>query len=277
VERRGTATSLDPVAEIVRRRDPDRFLTALFAPAAKRDVLMLLYAFNGEIARAREIVHEPSLALIRLQWWREIVEGATRQHTIATPLAVALAEGRLARAELLSLIDAREAEAQPAIAARTDWLAYLGGTAGGLMVAAARLLEAPHPERLRPAGAAYGVAGVLRATPILARRGRCLLPVDVLAAHRSSPEALIGGAALPSPARDELVAEGWRLLAAVETADHPRTSIAAALPVVLARRDLTRPAGENIERGLADRLAVVQAWWTRRLLPARACRCGIIF
>ena len=34
-----------------------------------------LYAFNHELARAREAVSEPPLALIRLQWWREVVEG----------------------------------------------------------------------------------------------------------------------------------------------------------------------------------------------------------
>ena len=61
---------------LVRRHDPDRFLTALFAPPEKRDALLTLYAFNHELARAREVASEPPLALIRLQWWREVVEGA---------------------------------------------------------------------------------------------------------------------------------------------------------------------------------------------------------
>src|ERR1700744_6202632 len=96
------------IAALVHRYDPDRFLTALFAPPAKRDALLLLYAFNHELARAREVVSEPPLALIRLQWWREVVEGVRRRHEVAEPLGVAVAEGVLDRAHLLALIDARE-------------------------------------------------------------------------------------------------------------------------------------------------------------------------
>ena len=66
------------LAALVRQHDPDRFLTALFAPAAQRDALLALYAFNHELARAREVASEPTLALIRLQWWREVVDGAAR-------------------------------------------------------------------------------------------------------------------------------------------------------------------------------------------------------
>ena len=65
----------EAIAALVRRHDPDRFLTALFAPPDRRDALLTLYAFNHELARAREVASEPPLALIRLQWWREVVEG----------------------------------------------------------------------------------------------------------------------------------------------------------------------------------------------------------
>ena len=60
-------TTLSRVGEIVRRHDPDRFFTTLFAPEAKRATLWTLYAFNHELARARETVREPMMALIRLQ------------------------------------------------------------------------------------------------------------------------------------------------------------------------------------------------------------------
>ncbi|MGD0108468.1 MAG: squalene/phytoene synthase family protein [Rhodopila sp.] len=67
----------EAIAALVRRHDPDRFLTALFAPPERRHALLTLYAFNHELARAREVASEPALALIRLQWWREVVEGAS--------------------------------------------------------------------------------------------------------------------------------------------------------------------------------------------------------
>jgi 15-cis-phytoene synthase len=262
------ASSLSPPALIVRRRDPDRFLTALFAPADRRETLFALYAFNHELARAREAVSEPTLALIRLQWWREVVEGASRRHEVAEPLAAALARGELVRGDLLGMIDAREVEAEPTIPTLADWRAYLLGTAGGLAVAAGRLLGAPQPEALRPLGAAYGVAGVLRGVPVLARQRRSLLPVDVLAAQGLSPEAAIADPFGP-PGRgvaQELANVGKHFLAEAGGLRLPRFAVAAALPAVFARRDLSRPwppvAGP---RSLADRLAVTRAGLTGRL------------
>ena len=76
----------------VRRRDHDRFLTALLAPANRRAALFALYAFNAEIARVREAVSEPMLGQIRLQWWRETIEalarGEVRGHEAAAALAI---------------------------------------------------------------------------------------------------------------------------------------------------------------------------------------------
>jgi phytoene synthase len=246
------------IAALVRRHDADRFLTALFAPPERRDALLTLYAFNHELARAREAVREPHMALIRLQWWREIVEGARRRHEVATPLSDAIAAGELLASDLLPMIDAREAEADAAIETLDDWRAYLLGSAGGLAVAAARLLGAPEPEAFRAFGAAYGAAGVLRSVAVLAAQGRCLLPADILAEHGLVPEAVVGGAAA-EPAIRRLVTEGQALLAAARAVRVPKHAIAAALPAVLARRDLARWPVEASARGLGDRLAVVVA------------------
>lgn len=251
---------MEALLDFVRRHDPDRFLTALFAPPPRRAALLALYAFNHELARAREAAHEPTLALIRLHWWREVVQGAPRAHEVATPLAAALAEGALAREDLLAMIDAREAEAEPAIATLAGWLSYLRGTAGGLAVAAARCLGAAEPEALRELGAAYGAAGALRAVPALARQNRCLLPEDRLAAHGLSVEVVIAAPYAPAvqDVRRELAREGAALLARAPRRV-PRAVVAAALPAVLARRDLARVPAPARPRGLGDRLAVLAA------------------
>lgn len=255
------ASELSPAAALVRRHDPDRFLTALFAPAASRETLFTLYAFNHQLARAREVVTEPLLALIRLQWWREVVEGAHRRHDVATPLRAALDRGELDRRDLLGLIEARETEAEPSIPTLADWRAYLLGSAGGLAVAAGRLLAAPDPEALRPLGAAYGAAGVLRSVPVLASQGRCLLPVEVLAIHGCSPEAATAAPRSP-PVLDTiaaLAAEAQTMLAGVGSLGLPRHARAAALPAVLAARDLRRCSAPATPRRFGDRLAVVRA------------------
>ncbi len=247
------------IAALVRRYDPDRFLTALFAPADKRDALLTLYAFNHELARAREVVSEPTLTLIRLQWWRETVAGTRRRHEVAEPLEAAILAGDLDRSDLLALIDAREIEADPAIETRAAWRAYLLGNAGGLAVAAGRLLGVAESESLRPLGAAYGVAGLLRSIPVHAGQGRCLLPEDVLSAHGLTREQVIAAPVAPAVQGvvRELAEAGVGMLAVPTRL--PRRAIAAALPAVLARRDLRRAPAFVAQRGLGDRLAVVLA------------------
>lgn len=253
---------LPDYARALRRHDPDRFLTALFAPAARRDTLMLLYAFNHELARAREVAREPTLALIRLQWWREVVQGAGRQHEVATPLAHALAAGMLHRPDLLAMIEGREIETDPSIPTTDAWRDYVHATAGALAVAAGRLLgaDAATSARLRLLGSAYGVAGQLRNVGALARQGRCLLPASLLGAWGLTPDTVIAAPtdARLAPVRTTLASWGRDLLD--EAGGFvPRPVVAAALPAVLARRDLARIAQPPGPRGFGDRAAVTLA------------------
>jgi phytoene synthase len=257
----------DTLVALVRRHDPDRFLTALFAPPGRRDALLVLYALNHELARAREMVSEPPLALIRLQWWREVIEGAPRRHEVATPLFEAIAAGALDPALLLPLVEAREAEAHGDFQTEDGWLAWLHQGAGGLAVAAAAALGVAEPEAFRSYGAAYGLAGLLRSSRVLAGQGRCLLPADLLARHGLSPEAFVhdpGGAQAAAVLRDVAMV-GWTLLAAGREVRPPRAAVAAALPAVLARRDLARWPEMEGRRGFGDRLAVTLAGLTGRL------------
>ena len=252
--------SLSAVGAIVRRHDPDRFLTALFAPAAHRETLFTLYAFNHELARAREAVREPFAAMIRLQWWREVVEGARRRHEVAGPLGEALDEGRLVAGDLVGMVDAREAEVGP-IETVLEFEAYVRGMAGGVMVAAGRALGVIEPERLRDAGAAYGIAGVLRSVPALARQGRCVLPKEVLDDGRAS----VGDGRAAMEDRMGAVPEAaGRRLRAIGVAwlrSRPRVgreAVACVLPAVLAERDLRRMRVWK-RRPFRDRLAVIYA------------------
>jgi 15-cis-phytoene synthase len=257
----------DAIPALVRRHDPDRFLTALFAPADRRDALFTLYAFNHELARAREVASEPPLALIRLQWWREVVEGEPKRHEVASPLSQMIAAGVLKPAALLPIIEARETEVYGDFETLADWRAWVLAGAGGLSVAAASVLGASEPEAWRMFGAAYGVAGILRATGLLASLGTCFLPRDLLAGHGLSAEGFINDPGSP-PAQAALgavVREGQAFLADAGRFRVPRAVIAAALPAVLARRDLHRWPAVAIPRRLGDRLAVVIAGMTGRI------------
>lgn len=259
-------TDLSPIGTIARRADPDRFLCSVFAPPAQREALWTLIAFNHELARAREAASEPVLALMRLTWWREVVEEAlagrpARAHEVAGPVHAAIASGALDGASLVAMVEAREAECEPEGFASTEALqAYLRGTAGGYAVAAGRALGAPAGvlPGLQAAGALFGLAGVLRAVRFHAAQERCLLPAD-----RVDPAAVVADPSVADPVVRALAAE------APPTPDLqalPREAVAAGLPSVLARRDLARLArGQLVERGTADRLAVAWSAWRGRV------------
>ena len=263
---------LSPLGETLRRHDPDRFLTVLFAPPERRETLITLYAFNHELARAREVASQALLALIRLQWWREVVEGEAKPHEVATPLLGMINDGRLDRATLLALIAARETEVDGDLPTLDAWRAWLSAGAGGLSVAAGQALGVTEPavlDSLRLRGAAYGVAGLLRSRLVLGAQGRAPWPADLLTEADLTPEA--AAAAKPAdPAMlaifNVLAAEGrsWLREAAALPAV-PRAAVAAALPGVLARRDLNRPLSAEVRpRGLGDRMAVTMAAMTGR-------------
>lgn len=61
--------SAEACAALVERGDPDRWRSAMTAPAPRRAGLMALYAFNLEVARAPWVASEPLMVEIRLQWW----------------------------------------------------------------------------------------------------------------------------------------------------------------------------------------------------------------
>ncbi len=244
---------LSACAQLVRRHDPDRFLCALFAPAARRETLFVLYAFNHELARAREVASNPLVAMIRLQWWREVVEGQDKRHEVATPLTAALAAGELDQAALLALIDARELEAEAGLPDMSAWRAYLDGAQGGVQREAGRVLGATDLPALTRIGAAYGAGGILRSVAMLARHERCLLPEDGLAEAGFAPETVGQGGPALQALLERLAAEalGWT--------QGLRLDNASALLGVLGRRDLKR-AGIPREgaRGVGDRLAVAR-------------------
>ncbi|MBU8542080.1 MULTISPECIES: phytoene/squalene synthase family protein [Roseomonadaceae] len=268
--------SLSPLGAFVRQHDPDRFLATLFAPAAAREALFTLYAFNHELARAREATSTPIATLIRLQWWRDAVTEAAsgqpaRRHEVAGPLHAAIVAGQLDAASLTALVVAREVEAEPeGIPTQAAFGAFLRAGAGGLMVAAGRVLGAPDAAlpALQKLGAMQGLAGVLRSVAAHASQGRCLLPLDALAEAGLSAEGVIAEPDRAEPLRRALAEEGVVTLARLRAEPLPQTAVPAALPAVLAARDLARlAAGRAVPqpRGLGDRAALIWAGLRRRV------------
>ena len=180
------------LAGSVRAADPDRYFSALFAPADKRPLLLALYAFNHEVARIAETVREPMLGAIRLEWWRETVEGAARgtprNHDVARGLAALFAAGTVDPADFEAIIAARAFDANAERFADFAALeAHLDATGGALMRLAIRVLDGD-AELARPAALAYGLAGLVRSLPFHNARHKLYLPEDMLAALSLTPE-----------------------------------------------------------------------------------------
>ena len=181
------------LAQAVRNADPDRYFSALFAPAAQRPYLFAFYAFNAEVSRIAESVREPMLGAIRLEWWRETAEGAAngkpRNHDVARGLAALLAARPVALADLEAIIAARAVDSSADTCA--DFAAledYLDATSGAVMRVAAKILGGK-PEITRAAALAYGLSGLVRSLPFHNGRHKLYMPRDLLAAlHMTQQE-----------------------------------------------------------------------------------------
>lgn len=177
---------------LVREADPDRYLANLAAPKDKRPYLFALHAFNFEIARVRESVREPMLGEIRLQWWRDALQGEARGDVRANPVAAALDDTivkfRLPRQALVDLIESRMFDLyDDPMPTLNDLEGYCGETSSSLIQLASIVLnDGKDPgtaDAAGHAGVAYAITGLLRAFPIHARQGQLYLPVDILARH----------------------------------------------------------------------------------------------
>ncbi|MGC2200644.1 MAG: phytoene/squalene synthase family protein [Stellaceae bacterium] len=244
---------LSPVAALVRRHDRDRFQTVLFAPAARREALFALYAFNYEIARVRETVTQPMLGQMRLQWWREAIAaafegGPIRHHPVVEPLSAAIREFAPTRDHFEHMIEAREsdfeAEPPPTLSALED---YTEETSARIVYVALEFLGVSNPssgEAGHHVGIAYALAGILRALPFYARAGRRVIPADLAGrtglaeqdyfALRNTPALRAAAGEIAAVASHHLeLGRGLRRRI-------PRVALPALLPAVIAHRSLTR-------------------------------------
>jgi phytoene synthase len=241
------------VMDTVRAADRDRYLSALYAPADKRDALFALYAFNAEIASVRDRIHEALPGEVRLQWWRDVIagggEGSSVGHPLADALNRAIVAHNLPRQAYDNYLEARIFDLyDDPMPSRTDLEGYCGETASALIQLAAMVLDkeaAPgFAELAGRAGCAQAMTGLLLLLPLHRARGQCFVPAEILAAVGSSPaEFLTGnGGAGGEHAVVAMIALAREHLTAFETgaADLPASLRAAFLPLALTGAYLDR-------------------------------------
>jgi phytoene synthase len=262
-------------AELVRETGRDRYLASLFATAEHRPALYALYAFDGEVARVREVAREAMPGEIRLQWWREVLGGERDGEAAANPVAAALLATieryRIPVDDLMALIEAHRFdlydEPMPAIADLED---YLAKTSSAVIARAAGILGAEAAAAARPAGIALGLLGILRNFPFHAARRQLYVPAEILDRHGAGTASIFAGrsSAALNAALAELRGIARENLNAMQAAADalPPEALPAFLHLAPVRRSLDR-----LER--CDAFAPVDLPpWRRQWLIWRAAR-----
>jgi 15-cis-phytoene synthase len=262
---------------VVRAADKDRFLAALFAPADLRRHLHALYAFDGEIARVRDVAREVFPGEIRLQWWRDALAGQARGEVNANPVAAALldtiAQCGLPREPLLGLIDAHSFDLyDEPMASLADLDSYGRDTEAAVMMLGTRVLAGGEDPGMAAAAAAAGIACTiayrLRSFPFDVSRRQMFVPLELLQRHGVSREEV--EARQDSPGLQAALAElrGHARAALAQfrggAADIPERRapaflVVAVVPAWLARLD--RAAGDSFTPVEVPRWARQWAIW----------------
>ena len=136
---------------LVARVDPDRWLASRFiADSTARAEVIVLYAFDYELARATKAVTKALMGEIRLTWWREVLDEIfdsrpVRMHPTARALAEVVARNGLPRSPLEGLIDARYDELGGRIPQGQDAIDWADAVGGGMMQLVALVLDPVTP------------------------------------------------------------------------------------------------------------------------------------
>jgi len=194
--------NLDVCLATLRDTDRDRYLACLLSPADRRNALAALYAFNAEIARIRDSVREALPGEVRMQWWRDLLEGNphgdSQSHPVASALLETIERYRLPRSVLSDMIEARIFDLyDDPFEDRNALEGYAGETASALIQLASLVLSpeeaAASAEAAGHAGVAQAMAGMLLLMPLHRRRGQVYIPADMLSAAGLDRETFLEG------------------------------------------------------------------------------------
>ncbi len=273
-----TRTNQDISLAMLRDTDRDRYLACLLSPDDKRGALAALYAFNAELARIRDLVHEPLPGEIRMQYWRDLLEGNAHGSTEANPLAAALLSAveahRLPRQTLVNMIEARIFDLyDDPMESRTSLEGYAGETASALIQLAGLILSPDEAMKSADAaghaGVAQAISGMLLLMPLHQRRGQVYIPLEILSATGLDREAFLAGEDKPriSAAIEAFAGLGRDHLAKARASVLPPSVLPAFLPAVLAEPVLVKAQ----KRGAAVLEASLQEpQWRRQMRMAFA-------
>lgn len=163
------------------------YYSFLFLPKPRRLAITALYAFCREVDDAVDEIHDPSVALQTLAWWRSEINAmlaGTPTHPVTRALLPHLKTYQLEGKHLLAIIDGMEMDLH-----QTRYLDYIAlqrycwHVAGVVGILSARIFGVTNPKTIEFAeklGLAFQLTNIIRDVGDDARKGRIYLPVNEL-------------------------------------------------------------------------------------------------
>jgi 15-cis-phytoene synthase len=196
--------AFEALRDAARQGEPDRYLAALLAAEPQRSALLAVAAFSAELRRVPAQVTDPGIGEIRLQWWRDAIEGfgsgAKSGHPVADSLGQAVATFHLPPALLLAMTEARAFDLYyDPLPDDASFDGYLSKTEGVPFELAFRILAGRAPDAMERAALhdvtrAYGIARLAGDLPHHMARGHCPLSDVAIAQAGMTREQLLTGA-----------------------------------------------------------------------------------
>ncbi len=188
--------------DLVKSNDLDRYLSTLLAGKDKHGALFAVYAFDAEICNIAGQVSEPAIGEIRLQWWRDAIEGVfdgnCDDHPVAKELQLVVHKYDLPKHLFNKLIDAHQFDFyREPMASVEDLIAYQTATSAAVADLVARVLigydALEIDDLIGQAGVARGLGKMLRTLPQQVARKQCFVPADLLAKHKLDFRNVVAG------------------------------------------------------------------------------------
>ncbi|MEM9733762.1 MAG: squalene/phytoene synthase family protein [Pseudomonadota bacterium] len=168
----------------------DIYLADLLLPDRLRPLAIALHTFHSELVKALAQVREPMAGEVRLQWWREVLQGERAAEADGNPVArLLLAQLEAFELDHGSLIDKCDAHVfdlyQDPMADRTMLEGYCGETRSVLLQMLAMAAGAAPKEASDASGhggVAQGILSICYNIGATRQVGQCFVPKDLLSA-----------------------------------------------------------------------------------------------
>lgn len=163
------------------------YYSFVFLPELQRQAIIALYAFCREVDDVVDECREPSVARVKLQWWREEVArlfAGEPRHPVTRALQASLDRFDLPQEQFLEIIDGMEMDLdQTRYRDFADLSLYCHRAAGVVGLLSAEIFGYEDRQTLKYAhelGMAFQLTNIIRDVREDAERGRIYLPQDEL-------------------------------------------------------------------------------------------------